>query len=122
MLVEYRRSKLPYLYNENLPVGGNSISPVTKKLAEELGFPDWEKCTGQGLRKMGITNIMSNGNKNIEKVALGMSRHKSLKTSLIYQKPSEEMFQNYNRALMGRHIASPPRKKRKKRLGKEKKT
>jgi hypothetical protein len=113
---------LPFLYNENLPVGGNSISPVTKSLAEELGFPDWEKCTGQGLRKMDITNIMSNGNKNIEKVALGMSRHKSLKTSLIYQKPSEEMFQNYNRALMGRHIASPPRKKRKKRLGKEKKT
>jgi hypothetical protein len=121
LLTEYRRSKLPYLYNENLPVGGNSICPVTKSLAEELGFPDWEKCAGQGLCKMGITNIMSNGNKNIEKVALGMLQHKSLKTSLIYQKPSEEMFQNYNRALMGRHIASPPRKRRGGKMGKEKK-
>jgi hypothetical protein len=35
-------------------------------MAHELGFKDWEKCTGQGLRKMGITNTMSNGNKNIE--------------------------------------------------------
>jgi hypothetical protein len=45
---------------------------------------------------MGITNAMSNGNKNIEKFVLGMSHHKSIQTSLRYQKLSHEMFQNYN--------------------------
>jgi len=107
------------LYNENNPIGGNPISDVTKKIAKELGFEDWEKCTGQGLGKMGITNAMSNGNKMIEKVVLGMSRHKSLQTSMLYQKPNEDMLQNYNRAILGKHVATPPkiipeRKKRKK--------
>jgi len=79
-------------------------------MAHDLSFEDWEKCTGQGLRKMGITNAMSNGNKNIEKVVLGMSRHKSLQTSMRYQEPNHEMFQNYNREILGKHVASPPRR------------
>jgi len=71
---------------------------------------------------MGITNAMSNGDKNIEKVVLGMSRHKSIQTSLRYQKPNHEMYQNYNRALLGKHVASPPKEKRiKKRAGKGRK-
>ncbi len=118
-LEEWGLKKLPFLYNENNPIGGNPISDVAKKLAKELGFEDWEKCTGQGLRKMGITNAMSNGDKMIEKVVLGMSRHKSLQTSMLYQKPNEDMLQNYNRAILGKHVATPPktlaeRKKRKK--------
>jgi hypothetical protein len=107
----------PYLYNENNPFGGNPISDVAKKLAHALGFEDWERCTGQGLHKMAITNAMSNGDKNIEKVVLGMSRHKSIQTSLRYQKPNHEMFQNYNRALLGKHVASPPKEKNIKRRG-----
>jgi len=98
------------LYNATNPIGVNPISDVCKKLARELGFEDWEKCTGQGLRKMGITNAMSNGSKMIEKVVLGVSRHKSLQTSMLYQKPTEEMFQNYNRAILGKHVATPPKK------------
>jgi hypothetical protein len=122
LLAEYKQLNKPYLYNENNPIGGNPISDVAKKLAHDLGFEDWERCTGQGLRKMGITNAMSNGDKNIEKVVLGMSRHKSIQTSLRYQKPNHAMYQNYNRALLGKHIASPPKEKKiKKRAGKGRK-
>jgi hypothetical protein len=42
-----------------------------------------------------------------------------LQTSMLYQKPNEDMLQNYNRAILGKHVATPPkiipeRKKRKK--------
>jgi len=111
---EWQSKNKPYLYNPTNPIGGNPISDVTKKMARDLGYEDWEKCTGQGLRKMGITSAMSNGNKNIEKVVLGMSRHKSLQTSMRYQEPNHEMFQSYNRAILGKHIASPPRRSQEK--------
>jgi len=120
-LEEYGLKNLPYLYNATNPIGGNPISDVCKKLARELGFEDWEKCTGQGLRKMGITNAMSNGSKMIEKVVLGVSRHKSLQTSMLYQKPTEEMFQNYNRAILGKHVATPPKKTKGKKKNKKQK-
>jgi len=83
-------------------------------MAHDLSFEDWEKCTGQGLRKMGITNAMSNGNKNIEKVVLGLLQHKSLQTSMRYEEPNHEMFQNYNRAILGKHVARPPRRSKEK--------
>jgi hypothetical protein len=118
-LEEYRLKNLPFLYNATNPIGGNPISDVCKKLALELGFEDWEKCTGQGLRKMGITNAMSNGDKMIEKLVLGVSRHKSLQTSMLYQKPNEEMFQNYNRAILGKHVATPLKKARGKKINKK---
>jgi hypothetical protein len=43
-----------------------------------------------------------------------MSRHKSLQTSMRYQEPNHEMFQNYNRAILGKHVASPPRRSQEK--------
>jgi hypothetical protein len=55
---------------------------------------------------MGIMNAMSNGDKIIEKVLLGMSHHKSLQTSMLYQKPNKEMFLNYNRAILGKRVAT----------------
>jgi len=52
LLAEYKQTKKkPYLYNEHNHIGGNPISDITKKLAHELCFEDWEKCTRQGLCK-----------------------------------------------------------------------
>jgi len=51
-LKEFVAGRHPYLYNPKLPVGGNKIGPLCKKMAREMGFTDWEKCTGHGLRKM----------------------------------------------------------------------
>jgi hypothetical protein len=109
ILKEFQLQKLPYLYNQNLPIGPNTISTATKELALEMGFKDWERCTGHGLRKMGITNAITYGDKNIAPLVMGMSRHKNYQTSLLYQKPSETMYQNYNCAVLGKNVPSPPR-------------
>ena len=73
ILKEFQLQKLLYLYNQNLPIGPNTISTATKELALEMGFKDWERCTGHGLRKMGITNAMTYGEKNIAPLVMGMS-------------------------------------------------
>jgi hypothetical protein len=65
ILKKYQLQNLPYLYNLNLPVGPNTISTISKEMAKEMGFKDWERCTGHGLQKMGITNVMTYGSKNI---------------------------------------------------------
>lgn len=109
ILREYQLQKLPYLYNMNLLVGPNTITGITKEMAKEMGFKDWEGCTGHGLPKMGITNAMMYGSKNIVPLVIGMSRHKNYNASLVYQTPSEEMYQNYNWAVLGKNIPPPPK-------------
>jgi hypothetical protein len=89
-------------------------------MAEEMGFEDWEKCTGHGLRKMGITHAMTYAETNIAPVGLGASRHKSYQTSLRYQKPNDDMYMAYNKAICGRHVLSPPKQVRNKRQKKGK--
>jgi len=107
---EYQLTGKSYLYNDKLSVGVNGVTPVRKHMCKEFGFDDWECCTGHGMRKVGITTAMIHGDKNITKVILGASQHKSVKTSLIYQKPTEEMYQNYNRAILGNQVPSPPKR------------
>jgi hypothetical protein len=109
---EHQLTGKSYLYNEKLSVGVNSATPVTKCMCKEFDFDDWEHCTGHGMRKVGITTAMSNGDKNITKVILGASRHKSVTTSLLYQKPTKEMCQNYNQAILGNQVPSPPKRKK----------
>ncbi len=94
---ELEKNTLPYLYN-------------FKTMAEDMGFEDWEKCTGHGIKKMGISTAMTCGYKNIAPLVLGMSRHKHYQTSLTYQKVSDEMYKNYNKAMTGKHVASPPKR------------
>jgi hypothetical protein len=74
-----------------------------------MGFKDWQQCAGLGLRKMGITSAMTYGDKNIAPLVMGMSRHKNYQTSLLYQKLSDDMYLNYNRAILGKHVKSPPK-------------
>jgi len=93
---EYQLICKSYLYNEKLSVGVNGVPSVTKCMCQEFGFDDWERCTGHGMHKVGTTNAMTHGDKNITKVILRASRYKSVKTSLIHQEPTEEMYQNYN--------------------------
>jgi hypothetical protein len=57
---------------------------------------------------MGITNAMINSEKNVAPLVLGMSRHKSYQTTLNYQKPNDEIYKNYNKAILGKHVPSPP--------------
>jgi hypothetical protein len=98
----------------------NTVGPLCKEMAEEMGFDDWEKCTGHGLRKMGITHAMTYAETNIARVVLGASRHKSYQTSLRYQKPNDDMYMAYNKAICGRHVLSPPKQVRTKRQKKGK--
>jgi hypothetical protein len=84
-------------------------------MALEMGFDMWEKCTGHGLRKMGITNAMTYAETNIAPVVLGASQHKNYLTSLAYQKPNNDMYRSYNKAISGRHVPSPPKVHRSKR-------
>jgi len=106
----YHKGLYPYLYNELLPVGGNTVGPLCVELAKDMGFENWEKCTGHGLRKMGITPAMSYAETNIAPVVLGMARHKNYQTSLTYQKPNDAMYKSYNKTLAGKHLASSPLK------------
>jgi len=114
MLKQYRSGKGKYMYNPKLPVGENTVGPLCKEMAEEMGFERWEKCTGHGLRKMGITNAMTYAETNIAPVVLGASRHKNYQTSLAYQKPNDDMYRSYNKAIKGKHGSSPPKKKQRK--------
>jgi hypothetical protein len=108
MLQQYEAKLVSHMYNEKLPIGPNTVGPICKQMAKEMGFSDWEKCTGHGLRKMGITHAMTNAEKNIAPLILGMSRHKNYQTSLAYQKPNRDMYESYNKAILGKHVPSPP--------------
>jgi hypothetical protein len=106
----YCKGLYPYMYNEFLPVGGNTVGPLCVELAKDMGFKNWKKCTGHELRKMGITHEMSYAETNIAPVVLGMARHKNYQTSLAYQKPNDAMYKIYNKALAGKHVVSSPLK------------
>jgi len=51
-------------------------------------------------------------------IVLKASRHKRYQTSLLYQRPSDEMYRNYSAAILGKHVPTPPwpasRKRRRK--------
>jgi hypothetical protein len=54
-----------------------------------------------------------------------MSRHKNYQTSLAYQKPNDKMYTNYNKAILGKHVPTPPspcRRGKKIRLSRSKST
>ena len=103
-----------YIYNPKLPIGANTVGPLCKKMAEAMGFEDWERCTGHGLRKMGITHAMTNAPTSAVPLILKASRHKNYQTSLLYQQPTDEMFHNYDRAIRGKRAAAPIKKQLKK--------
>jgi len=51
-------------------------------------------------------------------IVLKASRHERYQTSLLYQRPSDEMYRNYSAAILGKHVPTPPwpasRKRRRK--------
>jgi len=63
---------------------------------------------------MGITNAMTYAETNIAPVVLGASRHKNYQTSLAYQKLNDDMYRSYSKAIIGRHVSSPPTKRQRK--------
>jgi len=115
----YKKNEQPYIYNPKLPIVANTVGPLSKKMAEAMGFEDWERCTGHGLRKMGITHAMTNTPTSAAPLILKASRHKNHQTSLLYQQPTDEMFHNYDRAIRGEHAAPPAKKQLKKKKKKD---
>jgi len=73
-----------YIYNPKRPVGVNKIDNTV--LAKRMGFENPDRCTAHGNRKLGITTVVTNAPKDCNKVILEASRHKSIQTSLTYQK------------------------------------
>jgi hypothetical protein len=108
-LKKWKKTNQPYLYNPNTPVGENTVGPLCKEMAEEMGFEEYEKCTGHGLRKMGISHAMTNAPTSATPVVLKASRHKRYQTSLLYQRPNDDMYRNYSAAILGKHVPTPPR-------------
>jgi hypothetical protein len=45
----FTATNLPYLYNENQPVGENKIDGSTKEFVQAMGFENWERCTNHGI-------------------------------------------------------------------------
>ncbi len=105
---EYRANNLPYLYNEKKPVGENNIDGNTKDFAKEMGFDNWQRCTNHGNRKLGITTIVTNADAGIAPLMLQVTRHKRIQTSMAYQKENPQMQKTYNKAVVGKHVNSPP--------------
>jgi len=103
----YRKKGNTYIYNPKLPIGANTVGPLSNKMAKEMGFEDWERCTGHGFRKMGITHAMTNAPTSAAPLILKASRHKNYQTSLLYQQPTDEMYHNYDRAIRGKRAATP---------------
>jgi hypothetical protein len=112
LLREFRANNQPYLYNPKKPIGENSIDGNTKEFAREMGFENWERCTNHGNRKLAITTAMTNADKGMAPVILGVARQKDFKTSLIYQKQNQHMYDTYDSAIVGKHVKSPPKNPR----------
>jgi hypothetical protein len=106
-LNSFKANNLPYLYKDDAPVGVNKCSELVKELCKEMGFKDWERSTGHSLRKMAVTTAMSTCDKNVVPYVMKMARHKTYQTTLRYQLPNDTMLENYNRAIIGKHVKSP---------------
>ncbi len=107
---KWKKTNQPYLYNPKTPVGENTVGPLCKEMTEEMGFEEYQKCTGHGLRKMGISHAMTNTPTSAAPIILKASRHKRYQTSLLYQRPNDDMYHNYSAAILG------SRKKRRKNM------
>jgi hypothetical protein len=106
---EFRANNLPYLYNEKQPIGENSIDANTKEFAKEMGFDNWQRCTNHGNRKLGITTIVTNADAGVAPLMLKVSEQKNIQTSMSYQKENPTMQKTYDKALIGKHVNSPPK-------------
>jgi len=69
---------------------------------------------------MGISHAMTNAPTSAAPIILKASRHKRYQTSLLYQRPNDDMYHNYSAAILGKHVPTPPwpvsRKKRRKNM------
>jgi len=94
-----------YIYNPKRPVGVNKIDNTV--LAKRMGFENPDRCTAHGNRKLGITTVVTNAPKDCNKVILEASRHKSIQTSLTYQKVNEDNMESYQKAICRKHVLPP---------------
>ena len=72
-----------------------------------MGFENPECCTAHGNRKLGSTTVVTNAEKDCNTVILEASRHRSIQTSLTYQKVNEDNMESYQKAIIGKHVVPP---------------
>lgn len=58
---------------------------------------------------MGISHAMTNAPTSAAPIILKASRHKRYQTSLLYQRPNDDMYHHYSAAILGKHVPTPPR-------------
>jgi hypothetical protein len=85
----------PNCANHN--VGINSIPTLFKTFARLCGAPNWDACTGQGLRKLCLTIAVDNDMHPVDVAAL--ARHHSLNSQQHYIKHSEQRKEERSRKI-----------------------
>jgi hypothetical protein len=72
----------------NYNIGRNKVTAYQKKIAQRCGAPNWNQCTGQGLRKLAITIAVDSGMHPVDIAAI--ARHSSLNSQQSYIKDSNK--------------------------------
>ena len=71
-----------------------------KELAIRCRFDNFLRCTGQGNRQNGISRIVNSTECIPLKESMIASRHKSIESYMIYERPDEEIHAKHYRVLM----------------------
>ena len=71
-----------------------------KEIAVRCNFDNPLRCTGQGNRQNGISRMVNSSECIPIKESMMASRHKSIESHMIYERPDEEAHAKRYRALM----------------------
>ena len=78
----------------------NYFTKKMKELAVRCNFDNPLRCTGQGNRQNGISRMVNSSECIPIKESMMASRHKSIESHMIYERPDEEAHAKHYRALM----------------------
>ena len=78
----------------------NYFNKKMKELAVRCNFDNPLRCTGQGNRQNGISRMVNSSECIPIKESMMASRHKSIESHMIYERPDEEAHAKRYRALM----------------------
>ena len=78
----------------------NYFTKKMKELAVRCNFDNPLRCTGQGNRHNGISRMVNSSDSIPIRESMMASRHKSIESHMIYERPDEEAHAKRYRALM----------------------
>ena len=87
----------------NNPWGKGYFNTASKKHAETFGFTNWQRCTGHGRRKKGVTNIHNADGIGI-RTKLSTTRHTNLIMGATYDHGNRQSHDNAISALQNNPI------------------